>query len=276
MPAYNQAKTIGAELMALDRMLQETVPSYEIILVIDGNHDNTLATVTQTVQLPFLRIEHFVKNQGKGAALHYGLSRTKGMLVAFMDAGGDLNPQDLKTMIVEMNLHHADIVIGSKRHSLSEVTYPWRRRFYSVTYQILNRLLFRMKITDTQVGMKLFRSEVLATILPRVLVKRFAFDLELLVAARHAGYGRIMESPITLDHQFSSSVNWHGALQTLWDTLAVFYRLRLRRWYDATPARSTVSRPVPVTIASVTIYPTVRITSHPVESEPASLKAPVV
>lgn len=251
VPTYHQAATIARELHDLHTLLGDMVPSHEIIVVIDGNADNTLAAVEQ-LTIPELRIECFDHNHGKGMALRHGLALARGKLVAFIDAGGDLAPEFLEIMLVEMKLHHADIVIGSKRHSLSEVSYPLRRRFYSRTYQALNRLLFQLKIRDTQVGLKLFRREVLDAVLPRILVKQFAFDLELLVVANHLGFRRIVEAPVKLQHNFASSVTWRAVYQTLWDTLAIFYRLRVLHWYDhvPSPVAATVTNPMTITIQS--------------------------
>lgn len=260
VPSYRQASTIADELHGLHRLLDELVPSHEIILVIDGNSDHTLEAVRRAVKLPNLKVACFVHNQGKGMALKYGLLQARGQLVAFIDAGGDLDPALLEIMLVEMKLHQADIVIGSKRHSLSEVSYPPIRRLYSSTYQLLNRVLFHLRIRDTQVGLKLFRRQVLELVLPRVLVKQFAFDLELLVVAYHLGFKRIVEAPVRLQHNFASSIGWRAVVQTLWDTLAIFYRLRIRHWYDHQPAMAVPAIHSPVML---TVHQTTQLAGRP-------------
>lgn len=232
VPAYRQAATVCAELMELDRFLTQLVPAHEIILVIDGNDDRTFEIVRRQLNMPALRVEYFLQNRGKGMAVCHGMLLARGKLVAFMDAGGDITTSDFDMLWRVFQFYRADVAIGSKRHSLSEVTYPFMRRLYSRTYQLLNRLLFRLRISDTQVGLKLFRREVVQAVMPRVLVKQFAFDLELLVVAYHLGFTRIVESPVKMRYGFTSSVSWRSVLQTLWDTLAVFYRLRVLKWYD--------------------------------------------
>lgn len=232
VPSFQQAHTICAELERLHELLTTLVDSHEILLVIDGDVDGTKERVQRACALDCLRVECFAQNHGKGIALRHGLARARGARVAFLDAGGDLDPRFLKMFLAEMDLYDADIVIGSKRHSLAEVSYPWLRRLYSRAYQLVNRLLFRLRVRDTQVGMKLFRREVLAAVLPRLLIKRFAFDLELLVVANHLGFRRIMEAPVRLRYGFASSISWRAVARTLWDTLAIFYRLRVLRWYD--------------------------------------------
>jgi hypothetical protein len=105
-------------------------------------------------------------------------------------------------------------------------------------YQGILRGLFRLRVRNTQTGLKMMRREVAARVIEVALVKRFAFDLELLVLARHFGYGRIIEAPVHIEYSFRSTTNLRAVFWVLWDTAAIFYRLRLRRWYDRAAAAS--------------------------------------
>lgn len=227
VPAYRQARTIAQELVTLRSVLAKAVPAFEIILVIDGNEDQTFAEITRTATFPELRVECFAHNQGKGVAVRHGFRVARGYLVAFLDAGGDLEPRDLIRMVQTLTRRSADIVIGSKRHPASAVVYPPLRRVYSFLYQWLNRLLFQLEVRDTQVGMKLFRRDVLQASLPFLTVARFAFDLELLVVAHTLGFRRIVEAPITLTYRFSTTISGRAVCQVLWDTVKIYYRTRL-------------------------------------------------
>jgi hypothetical protein len=88
-----------------------------------------------------------------------------------------------------------------------------------------------LKLRDTQTGLKLFKRKVLEEVVPLLAIKRFAFDLELLVVARSLGYRKVMEAPVDLDYQFESTVNPQAVFNVLWDTAAIFYRLRILRFY---------------------------------------------
>jgi glycosyltransferase involved in cell wall biosynthesis len=171
-------------------------------------------------------------NAGKGFALSLGVSQTTGSLVTFIDADMELDPSNIKVFIDVMKEADCDAVIGSKRHPESKVNYPAFRRFQSAVYQIVVRMLFNLNVRDTQTGLKLFRREVLRNAVPLLAIKRFAFDLELLVVARFLGYTKVCEAPITLDFQFESTVDLGSAWNVLWDTAAIFYRLRIRRYYQ--------------------------------------------
>lgn len=267
IPAYRESATICGELIKLKDFLAANVPSFEIILVIDGNDDGTLEKVQAEISFPELRVECFTRNHGKGSAVRHGFIIARGDFIAFMDAGGDLKPDDLKFMIDQIQQRRADIVMGSKRHENSRVAYPWRRRVYSFAYQLFNRVFFQLSARDTQVGMKIFRREVIQAILPRLRVKYFAFDLELLVVARHMGFQKIIEAPVTIQHKFSSSISWHAVYQTLWDTLAIFYRSHITRSYDQDPAAPAPS-PQVFSPAVVTHHVPARALEHVPASTP--------
>ena len=70
----------------------------------------------------------------------------------------------------------------------------------------------------------MIRRDVLATVLPRMFEKRYAFDLELLVVARALGFTKVFEAPVSIAYRFSSNVNPEAVFRILLDTAAVFYR----------------------------------------------------
>ena len=85
---------------------------------------------------------------------------------------------------------------------------------------------------DTQVGAKLFRREMLDTVVPLLLIKRYAYDLELLAVGAEFGFDRIEEVPVRLDYRFSGSGITNAAVRRMFmDTLAIAYRIHIRHWY---------------------------------------------
>jgi hypothetical protein len=103
------------------------------------------------------------------------------------------------------------------------------------------KILFGLKIRDTQAGIKVFRKEVLEAILPRLIEKRFAGDLEMLVVAKKLGFKRIFEAPIKLNYNFaeiSSAATLSSILKIFLDTLAVFYRSNFLKYYDSVHSRT--------------------------------------
>jgi len=231
VPAYREGRRIYNNLTRLIHELDQLDVSYEIVVVSDGNIDNTVAEAKR-VNSSAVRVFHYPMNVGKGFALSCGVDQSVGDLVTFIDADMELDPANIGGFINLMRSTGCDAVIGSKRHRDSQVVYPRLRRIQSATYQFLIRLLFNLNVRDTQTGLKLFRRNVLEHAVPLLAIKRFAFDLELLVVARHLGYQKVCEAPIRLNYQFESTVNLRSAWRVLWDTAAIFYRLRILRYYD--------------------------------------------
>jgi hypothetical protein len=98
--------------------------------------------------------------------------------------------------------------------------------------------LLGVNVKDTQAGLKVFRREVLEAVLPRLLVKRFAFDIEILAVSKYLGFDRIYEAPIKVDWRRCNSnftpflIFDKNILNMIKDTLAVFYRLRILNYYS--------------------------------------------
>lgn len=231
VPAYREGRRIHKNLVRLVGELDKLNVTYEVIVVSDGNTDSTVSEAKR-FQSPAVKVFHYPMNVGKGFALSFGVSQSSGALVTFIDADMELDPANIKAFIDLMHESECDAVIGSKRHPASKVRYPAFRRLQSLVYQLFVWTLFRLDVRDTQTGLKLFRRQVLEEALPLLAIKRFAFDLELLVVARFLGYRKICEAPIELDYQFESTVNLRSAWRVLWDTAAIFYRLRILRFYE--------------------------------------------
>ncbi|MFA6361549.1 MAG: hypothetical protein WCX33_01965, partial [Candidatus Shapirobacteria bacterium] len=99
---------------------------------------------------------------------------------------------------------------------------------------------------DTQAGLKIFKRQVLIKVLPRLLIKNYAFDLEILSVANYLGFKDIYEAPIKLTYDFKSLTHATGIkiiYQCLIDALAVFYRLRILHYYDNKNKRKWIYNP---------------------------------
>ena len=235
IPVYRQEKTIQKQLQAILGELTLLSVPYEIIVVVDGRVDKS-EKEAKKVHSKKLIVTGYDTNHGKGYAVRFGMAKCKGDVIGFLDAGGDVTASTLSMMIEHLKWYNADIIVGSKRHPVSKVQYPVSRKILSFGYQQLTRVLFGLNIKDTQVGMKLYRREVLEDVLPRLLVKQFAFDIEILAVAHHLGYKRIFEAPVELDFNGVSSITSLSVARVifkmLWDTFAVFYRLHILHYYD--------------------------------------------
>lgn len=230
IPAYNENGIILETIKECVSSLNGI--DHEIIVVDDGSHDGTYGTVKEFVRgHNNIKIVNYEGNQGKGFAIRYGFKYTTGDVVAFIDADLNIHPGQILTFINEMERTDADVVVGSKRHPDSKVNYPINRKILSNIYYMFVTILFGLNVKDTQVGMKLYKRKVLNDVCPIVLVKRYAFDIEILANAHRLGY-KIREAPVEINMDFDSKVNKKAIWNMFWDTCAIFYRMNIIHYYD--------------------------------------------
>lgn len=233
VPAYKQEKTIIDDIKRLQGALNTLDIQYEIIVVVDGMLDKTYKNA-RNLRSRRVRIYRYIQNEGKGFAVKYGMLKTKGDVGGFIDAGMDIDPTGISMLLNHMIWYDADVIVGSKMHPVSQVNYPMWRKILSFGYRTLTRLLFGFKVKDTQAGIKLFKRKVIRDVFPRLVVKKYAFDVEMLAVSYALGYRRIFEAPIKIDFKENSIVLrrlWGVIFDMLYDTSAVFYRLKILQYY---------------------------------------------
>lgn len=175
-----------------------------------------------------VKVVHYSTNRGKGHAIRQGFLASSGDLILCMDA--DMGPMvhNIKKFI-DVLANGADVVVGSKRHPSSRVRYPIYRRFLSAGFNSLVRLFFGLPLADSQAGFKLYKREVLETVLPKLLMKRFAFEVEMMANVSRKGFN-VVEAPIVYTHEGShltvGDVFWMGV-----DLIAIFYRMHMTDTY---------------------------------------------
>ncbi len=246
IPVYKQEKTIEKDVKNIISVLDQIRYDYEIIAVVDGKSIDNSYKILKKIKSPNLKVFGYKLNHGKGYAVRYGMAKTQGDYVAFIDAGMEIDPNGISMILEHMEWYGADIIVGSKQHPASKVNYPLQRKIISFGGHLIARYLLGINIHDTQAGLKIFKRPVLVKVLPRLLIKNYAFDLEILSVANHLGFKNIYEAPIKLTYDFKSLTHATGLKvikQCLIDALAVFYRLRVIHYYDDNNKRKWVYDP---------------------------------
>lgn len=235
VPVYKQEKTVEKNIKHLEGILSRLSFLYEIIVVVDGFKDKTYKNAKR-IKSKKVKVLGYEKNQGKGHAVKYGMLKAKGDVIGFIDGGMDINATGISILLDSMLWNNADIVIGSKLHPESKVDYPFVRRIMSWGYRTLTHFLFGFSVRDTQVGLKFFKRKVVKDVFPKLLVKNFAFDIEMLAVANALGYSKIHEGPVELNFSGNSTITsknfWRIIFLMLWDTVTVFYRLKIIHYYE--------------------------------------------
>src|SRR3990170_4610004 len=116
VPAYRQEKTIKKDLENIDQVLKDGLQDfdYEIICVVDGYLDKALEEAKK-VRSSKVQVVGYQHNKGKGYAVRFGMARSRGELVSFLDAGMDIGAAGVMMLVAHMKWYDADIIVGSKR-----------------------------------------------------------------------------------------------------------------------------------------------------------------
>lgn len=233
IPAYKKEKIIVENVTKIKLVLDNVRYDYEIIVVIDGEVDKSFQLL-KAQKLKKVKVIAYDQNQGKSFAIRLGMSYAKGDYIMFLDSGFEIDPNGISMLLEHMEWYDADVIVGSKRHPASQVQYAKSRKFLSIGYYYFVKMLFGIKVKDTQAGIKIFKKNVIEKVLPRLVEKKFAGDLEMLVVADSLGFSRIYEAPIKLDYNFALDTT-AATMDSIWhiflDTIAIFYRNTILQYY---------------------------------------------
>ena len=244
VPVYRQEKTIVKNLKAIKQALDAIRYNYEIIAVVDGQVDRSFEQIA-AAKIERVTCLYYPVNHGKSYAIRLGMHQAKGDYIMFLDSGNEIDTSGISMLLEHMEWYNADIIVGSKRHPASQVSYSLSRKILSYGYYLFVKLLFGVSVHDTQAGIKIYKKHVIQKVLPRLVEKKFAGDLEVLVVANSLGFHRIYEAPIRLDYHLGSvtSAATLSAIRGIFiDTLAIFYRTYFTRYYT-TPHQHLVIPP---------------------------------
>jgi glycosyltransferase involved in cell wall biosynthesis len=177
LPAYNEEDNIGRQVRAVAEVLDELkFDDYEILVVDDGSRDRTGAIVEELGgELPKLKLLRHEKNRGYAQALRTGFTSAQMPLVFYTDADNQFDVRELKNLLPAIDDY--DIVSGFRIYRFDPLT----RLILSWGYNLLVRILFRIRIRDVDCAFKLFRREVFDRI--QIESKKFFVDTEILAKA---------------------------------------------------------------------------------------------
>jgi glycosyltransferase involved in cell wall biosynthesis len=198
IPAYNEEGRISRMLEAYTGFF---VPRYgaevELVVVVNGSLDRT-AAITEDYARRCPQVLAVVEPQpiGKGGAIMLGFQRARGDLIGFVDADCSTAPEAFQDLVDHLGA--ADVIIASRWLKDSQVSprQPLKRRIASRIFNTLVRVMFGLRIWDTQCGAKLMRAAVVRAVAPHLGLTRWAFDVDLLFHLQRQGC-RIIEWPTT-------------------------------------------------------------------------------
>jgi glycosyltransferase involved in cell wall biosynthesis len=229
IPAYNEERRIEPVLRDYARYFKEHYQGkFQLVVVLNGCTDDTLGVVRRIgADYPAVSALEFPEAIGKGGALIEGLRLASlGDVIGYTDADGATPPRAFLDLVKKIGA--ADCVIGSRwiPGAIIHQSQTGKRQFASRVFHLIVQLLFWMNIRDTQCGAKVMKCEVVEKIHDNLRIADMAFDINLLVAIKRAGF-KILEVPTEWTDQAGSKVTLARSSLTM---LLSVIRVRLIYW----------------------------------------------
>lgn len=221
IPAYNEGPTIH---LILDRIAEVQLINNiqkEIIIVNDCSKDNTEEAIQQYMaEHPDQNIRYFKHevNQGKGAALHTGISKATGDYTVIQDADLEYDPEEYNMLIKPILRGQADVVFGSRflGGNAHRILFFW----HSIGNKVLtmaSNMFTNLNLTDMETCYKLFRTSILQQI--PLQEKRFGFEPEVTAKIARVKNIRIYEVGISYygrTYAEGKKINWKDGFRAIY------------------------------------------------------------
>jgi glycosyltransferase involved in cell wall biosynthesis len=236
IPAYNEEARLGDSLRAILRYVGDAAIHAELLVVDDGSTDGTARIAASALQGHPGRVLSLPENRGKGCAVRRGVLDARGAWVLMTDADLSTPIEEHARLAAAARDHDLDLAIGSRAlpESKIEVRQHPVRETMGKSFNLLMRTATGLPFRDTQCGFKLIDRERTRPLFERMVVDRFAFDVELLFLCVRFGL-RVRELPVVWRDSRGSQVSLvTDPINMLYDVARVRWRFR-RGLYNPEP-----------------------------------------
>ena len=211
IPLYNEEKRVAYCLQILNDFLQNKKKfNIETIFVDDGSNDNTAKIIKKFIKKNnkySLNIISYKKNVGKGFAIKKGILKSKKKWKLICDADMSVKLFQFEEWFKKKLIQNENCAyFGSRNHKRSKIKTSIIREGLGLIFKAILRILFKIKISDTQCGFKVFHKKYAKKIFAKLTSYRFAFDVELtLILKKHSV--QIKELPLRWEHKNNSKLS---------------------------------------------------------------------
>jgi len=237
IPAHNEKRRIQKTIRAYYQFFIEKQKSnlldFELVVVLNGCTDKTLFIVESLYKKLSNIVIVNLSDAGKGLAIKTGfvnsLTRSND-LIGFVDADMATSPEAFYALV--QNIDKYDAIIASRYMPGARVFPPrpcYKRWGSRIMYEPLVRLLFNLSYYDLQCGAKLFKRKTMTIIVPHIVIRGWAIDLELLYLCKKYGL-HTKEIPTVWYDQDDSKLTMCGGIRMLGDVFGLRLRHSLLRF----------------------------------------------
>lgn len=198
IPCYNEEIVLEKTIFSIVQYATEYLYEYDWkVLILDNNSNDTTVEIARKLQSHDKRIIiDQVNKPGRGMALRESWARhTDFDVYTYMDADLATDIKDF-AFIISKVVEGIDIVVGSRYIPYANVKRNFLRKVLSFTYNLLLRIVLKVKFKDAQCGFKAMSKKVVQDMIPRTLDNGWFWDTELMIISNHFGYS-LLEVPVT-------------------------------------------------------------------------------
>lgn len=195
IPAFNEENTIGELILKIPRKISG-IDSVQVLVVNDGSTDNTIDTA---LNVGADKIVSHKNNMGVGAAFMTGIRNAISMgadIVVTLDADSQFDPKQVNEIIIPIQNHQADVVVGSRFVNEAPEDIPKIKLVGNRIFTKIVSWLVGQKFTDTQSGFRAYSKEALMNI---SVVNDFTYTQEVLIDLKFKGM-KIEEIPVSVTY----------------------------------------------------------------------------
>lgn len=199
LPTYNERSNLPIIVYLIAKTFEEAKLDWEIVIVDDASPDGTQEIARELMEVYTARRIQLRPRAGKlglGTAYMHGLEFARGDFIIIMDADFSHHPHHIPEFISLQQSRDLDIVLGT-RYAGNGGVYGWdfKRKLVSRGANLLSRVILRPDVSDVTGSFRLYKREVLQTVIRQTKSKGYVFQMEMIVRARANGYS-IGEVPI--------------------------------------------------------------------------------
>jgi len=210
VPVFNEESRLKKTLPILEKFLDSLKKNeVELIFVSDGSKDNTNNIIKNFINSNKYKISliKYKNNVGKGYAVKRGVLKAKNQWVLICDTDLSVHPNQFNKWFYKNMLNSKKCAYyGSREHKNSIVKASLIRIMLGFCFKRLIKFLFKINLSDTQCGFKVFHQSYAKKNFKQIKSYRFSFDVELTILLKKNKI-KIIELPLTWIHKSGSKLN---------------------------------------------------------------------
>lgn len=197
IPAHNEEKIIEKNVILLHDFLQNNFPNDDWkIIVADNSSTDKTKTIVQDLAQKLKKVSYlYIAQRGKGIAIRLAWLGEGADIYIFMDADLATDLRALPSLVNAVSQEGYDLACGSRFQYGSLVKRTAFRKFISLGYRTILRLVFGLKTKDAPCGFKAINQRLKEEVLPLISSNEWFFDSELVILSEVLGY-KVKEIPV--------------------------------------------------------------------------------